>query len=100
MTIDTQAVRATTLPTDVVILPGDEVIILSSGILYRALVSDIASSMDMRAIIRVAPTLADEAAATSAGLAAYTFYKTPTGELRYKLPSGRIFTHEFTPKFT
>lgn len=35
-----------------------------------------------------APVLVDEAAAVSAGLSSYKIYLTPTGEMRYKLPTG------------
>ncbi|QEC79049.1 hypothetical protein [Mucilaginibacter ginsenosidivorax] len=47
----------------------------------------LAGSFDMRAFISAAPVCTDEAAAVTAGLAAYTLYKTATGELRYKLPN-------------
>jgi hypothetical protein len=54
----------------------------------------LAGSFDMRAFISTAPVCADEAAATTAGLTAYTLYKTGTGELRYKLPAeGEGFTY-------
>lgn len=54
----------------------------------------LAGSFDMRAFISLAPVCADEAAAVTAGLTAYTLYKTATGELRYKLPAeGEGFTY-------
>jgi hypothetical protein len=43
-------------------------------------------TFDMMAYIAAAPTYATEEAAFMGGLSPYTFYKTPTGELRYKLP--------------
>ncbi len=43
-------------------------------------------NFDMAAYIEAAPVCDNEAAAVTAGLSQYTFYKTSTGELRYKLP--------------
>lgn len=58
------------------------------------------SAFDMTAFIAAAQTLDTEADAVAAGLAPYTFYKTSTGELRYKLPDGRVFSPEFNPIFS
>jgi hypothetical protein len=60
----------------------------------QAQINALVGSFDMRAFISLAPVCADEAAAVTAGLTAYTLYKTPTGELRYKLPAeGEGFTY-------
>lgn len=49
---------------------------------------------DMTAYIEASPTLVNEAAAVAADLPPFTLYKTPTGELRYKLPND-VFTYTF-----
>ena len=49
---------------------------------------------DMTAYITAAPVYDNEAAAIAGGLANYTFYKTSTGELRYKLPTVEPITPE------
>ena len=45
------------------------------------------SSFNITAYIQAAPVYATEAAALAGALVPYTFYKTATGELRYKLPN-------------
>lgn len=65
----------------------------SDGSLQRQ-INSLTGSLDMSALIASAPVYANEAAASAAGLNPYTFYKTASGELRYRLPEeNEAFTY-------
>jgi hypothetical protein len=56
------------------------------------------NDFNMTAYIAAAPTYASESEAQ--GLEPFTLYKTPTGELRYKLNAGGVFSNQFSNQFS